>query len=221
MINNSMKWLKYYRQFLFSKKCIVFHQYDFEDLQFIEEDSSGIYFSHFSDEDVNALSIAIEKMEFPAEFDLNETFERLKRGYKFYLAKSDNRIIGYVWVTIDNYLIPYCNAAITLGKTHCYTINGYVNNKYRGIGLFNRLKAYAFQDLKKNGYKKAIGSYFSWNKASEKMNQKFGSKIIGKIEYGYIGGLNYYSVSKELEFLNIEFKEATLSFWKRLISRVF
>lgn len=200
-------------KFLYSANRMVFHEFRLDTLQ---EPTSGIgddiFCEEFDEHDIDLLDAAIKQMDFPSEVSREGVLERLAGDYDLFVARNQNEIIGYLWIVYKHYKIPYFPCTLSLKPNEFFTINAYTRRDFRGRDIFSKLKHYAFSTLRGRKFERALGSYFSWNKASERANQKFGSHVIGHVTYGYVLTVRYwYSTVQDLE---LRFHESPFLFWK-------
>lgn len=188
--------LKYYLSYLLSQYKLLFVKYYLVgsvDYLF----NKKFIFEKFDCKDIDLMEACLNQMDFQGEFTISEMLKRISKGHFLYVIKDKKDIVGYLWVASKLFKIPYFSATIILKNDEILTYNVYININYRGQNLFNQIKAYALQDFYKKGYKKEIGYYFSWNKASSKANLKFGSIPIGSVRFGYFLFFKYLKNSVE------------------------
>ncbi len=209
--------IKSLKEYTFSYNKMIFHEFLFKNLKVGCKNSDNIRFEQFDLDDIDVLSDEIDRMDFISEFTIPDTLERLKKGYFLFVAKRDRRIIGFLWLATGSYLIPYFDSTVYLEPNEVYSINGYVNKSFRGKNILNMIKAYAYDNLKKRGYYRAIGSYYTWNKASHRMNIKFGSVPLGYLIFGYVLSVRY--LIGKVPSTKIITHSGPLYAWKKFLSQ--
>lgn len=179
------------REYIFSYNKMIFHEFYLKNFKNSWENPYGVSFEQFDIKDLDKLSDTIANMDFASEFTIEDTIERIEKGYFLFVAKHDNRIIGLSWLATNQCPIPYFDAIIHLKPDEFFSMNAYVHKSFRGKSIFNLIRAYAYNTLKQKGYQRALGAYFTWNKASWRMNVKFGTVPIGYIAFGYFFTFRY------------------------------
>lgn len=207
------------KPFLFSKTEFIFHEFYLKNLSKGWENPYLVTFERYNEKDHKELEKVLKDIGTEDRFfDIEEVRSRLDEGHRFYVAKKTDDIIGFFWIAINSFTSPYFHGTIFLEKDEALTCNAVIKKEFRGKGILNMLKAYAFSDLKKNGYKRVVGFYVSKNRASKRMNEKFGSIIIGKV-YFYIimtFAFRYHDLLND----KIMFHDNKLLFWRRLKRKV-
>lgn len=183
--------MKYFFQLLFSYNKMVFLRCELKNISNNFESDSGITFEHVSDVDRGYVD-AIIKIGYPARITEGEIRERLKRGDHLYFARYEGQPISYQWVALNKYYIPYLDGEIYLDKNEIYGYGSAVQESFRGKGIFNQLRKFAYGELQKQGYEYGITSYMSWNESVERANKKFGYQEFGEVIYGYILLFRYF-----------------------------
>ena len=207
------------KPFIFSKGKYVFWEYYLKDLQRGWENPHGVTFERFNEADLQSLEKTLQKMNAKELFfDLDDVKKRLEDGHRFYVAKKDGDIIGFFWIATRFIRVPFFDATIYLNDKECLSLNALIMYDYRGRGIFNRLKAYAFHDLKNEGFQRVIGFYWHRNRASIRMNERFGTHLIGEVKHITLLSLAFrrqtFSSNK------IVFHGGPLLYWKRLARKL-
>ena len=209
--------LKNLRRYLFSKNRLIFCEFFLDKIKGWEK-PNGIVFERFNTGEMELLDRTLQEMDFKSDFTLDDAIARFQKGYFFYVAKRQSRIIGYCWWAVKNHHIQYFHGSIKLRPNEIYCLNNYIDKAFRGLGLLNMLKAYAFCDLKNYGYTRDIVGYFSWNKAAKRANEKLGYSFIGSVTYGYVFTIRY--LLNTVTTNKISFNRVPLSFWKKLSKKI-
>lgn len=210
--------LKKIRSHLFMKDTVLFHEFYLKNLTHSWIDPHGVIFERYKAKDSRLLETTIEELHVTRLFTMEEVDERIRQGHLLYVAKKDGNIIGFYWVARGRLHIPFFEGTLDLKPDEFYSFNVYLDGKYRGLGINNRLKAYIFNDLRKQGYKRAIGSYYAYNKANHRANVKFGSVPLGYLTYANILTLRYqYSTVRKCEIL---FDCGPLVLWKKMFRKL-
>jgi GNAT superfamily N-acetyltransferase len=208
--------IRYYSRYLGSWNRLIFHEYGLEDVQ-KKQLGGDVEFFRITRQDMDRLDQMLEDMDIPSEFTIEDALQRIQRGYRCYCVSDRDRIVGYLWFAVKRYWIPYCNATLHVRDHECYSFNVYVLKQYRGRNLFNRLKQFAFVDLKGDGFTRSIGSYFHWNAASRRANEKLGSSAIGAVDFGYAAGIPWRIV--RTDGLELEFHDRWFSVFSHIVKR--
>lgn len=207
--------IKWYLGYLFSYHKFIFQEIDFSKALPCELDKN-YKFEKFNKIDTKQMEVSLQEMEIKREFDIPVLLERLEKGHLLYVAKKSSNIIGYSWIATNLYKPPYFSIDIPLNDDELYSYNAYVHRNFRGRNLINQIKAFAFNDLYKKGYKRSFSGFFSWNKASERAHIKLGSSSNGTIRYGYFFTFRYWFISvKKIQIVN---NENVFILWRKIPS---
>ena len=175
--------IKKLRRFLYSKNKFIFYEVHLNNLKRDWKPSGEIYFEHYKSADARLLENIIKRTDVPAGFTIEEVDQRITDGHRFYVAKKNGGIIGYVWYAVNEYYSQFFNGTIYLKPDEVFALNAYVQKEFRGLGVLNCLRAYAYDELKKSGYERVMTYINSANRAAERMHTKFGSVPIGVLYY--------------------------------------
>ena len=200
-------------KYIFSSREMVFCEFYVDRVKSCEV-PKAITFERFSENEMTLQSEALLEMDFRPQFTLSETKEYLQNGYFLYVAKKGRKIIGLRWFGVNRCYIPYFNATIHLRPDETYGFNGYIHRAYRGMGIWNALRAHAFRELRQFGYRRDIGAYFSWDRAARRASEKLGSQHIGSVKFGYICTIKY--VFNSVRTNRIVFHDGPLSLWRKI-----
>lgn len=205
--------------YVYSTSVYDFIEFDLKDLKTDWENTYAIIFKRYNNEDFSLLDNtlhSIEEKERP--FTMNDVSSRLDNGHMLFIAKKDNKIIGFFWVAMNYIEIPFFHASMYLGKENAVDYNSYIVVKHRGKNINAGLKAYAFYDLKQQGYTRVFGYIKTTNKSSIKANKHFGFRTIGQIRTKIILTLEfrYADLPKDM----IVFHGGILRLWKGLFRKV-
>ncbi|MBN1550656.1 GNAT family N-acetyltransferase [bacterium] len=177
----------------------------------------GIVFERFNPMDMEMLDETLQQMEFESDFTLDDVILRIRKRYFCYVVKREDRIIGYCWWAVGDHHIEYFDGNIELRSDELFCINNYMHRAFRGLGLLNMLKTYAFSELKNCGYNRDIICYYQWNKAATRMNRKMGYSYIGSVTHGYLFTIRY--LVNTVTTVRLSFHRDPLLLWKKLLSR--
>jgi hypothetical protein len=207
------------KPFFYSQGKYVFWEYYLKDHNRDWKNPFGIYFERFNENDYEILEKTFKEMDAKERlFDLDETKRRIQNNHKFYVAKKNNDIIGSFWVIINHFRISFFNGTIYLKDNEGLSLNANIMKAYRGNGIYNRIKAYAFDDLKKAGYERMIGFYWHRNKAAIRMNERFGSQIIGEVKHYNLLTLIFRYHNLLID--KLVFHDGPLLYWKLLYRKI-
>jgi hypothetical protein len=218
MLKMKLRFIKKIKQIIFSKQVKVFHEFILDDLKHGWQNEVGVSFERFQLKDIELLRKTIGNMEFESAFTVEEALVRINNDCFLFVAKKEGEIIGYYWLSSGEHPISYLDCTICMKRDEVYSFDGAIDKRYRGLNLFNGLKSYAFHDLRLRGYRRVVGSYFSWNKSSARMNAKFGSKVIGSLSYTDIMGIRF--VVNNYKKNEIVFDSSFFYYWKRLYRKI-
>ena len=205
------------KQFFFSKTRMIFYEFLLDSLTGRQETPPGIRFSRFALSDIDLLEKTVAQMEFESMFTLKDVKPRMDAGNILYEARKEGEIIGYFWVDFGECHIHNLGV-LSLASDELYCNNAYIRNDYRGRGLYNLLRVFALRELKNEGYRRAVGCYYSWNHAARRMNKKLGVDLIGTATFGYIAGVRY--CLNTVKTNEIAFQEGPSALWRKLLIRV-
>jgi GNAT superfamily N-acetyltransferase len=205
--------------YIYSKSEYVFIEFDLQDLRGDWKNPYAITLSRYNEKDLEILDETlkqIEKQERP--FDISEVKHRLTIGHILFIAKKDDKIIGFFWLGTNYIEVPYFHATIHLTAEELIDYNSFILKEYRGRRINSVLKAYAFQNLKKNGYKRVYGYINDKNRGSLRANEYFGFRTIGKITDIIILTLEfrYHNLSTD----KIIFHGGVFRLWKGLYRKI-
>lgn len=207
--------MKKIKHLIFNKGKYVFWEYYLKDLNRGWQNPYGYSFDRFHEKDYKVLDKTFKKMEDKEKFfDLHETQKRLQNNHLLYVAKNKEDIIGFVWVVKNYFDVTFFNGTIYLNDDEGLLLNANIMKEYRGKGIYNRLKAYAFDDLKKEGLKRTIGFYWHRNIPAIRMNERFGCQIIGEVKC--INFLTLIFRYPTFYTNKIVFHDGPLKYWKSL-----
>ena len=197
---------------------MIFYELSLDRLHRNWDNFYGVHFERFMNDDIGLLSSALTDMDFQSEFTINEATERLKRGYLLYVAKKRRKIIGFIWLAVNDHLLPYFNGTLYLHPAQVYGFNGYMHKDLRGLGIYNKLRSYAYRDVQKMSYKSAVGLIYAWNKAAIRAEIRLGFVPIGYISFGYCASIRFFfnSVKKN----KITLHDEPLILWRKLYKRL-
>ncbi|NNG00360.1 MAG: GNAT family N-acetyltransferase [Desulfobacteraceae bacterium] len=208
------------KPYLFSRGEYIFHDFLLKDHKRGWENPHGITFERFKSADYKCLENTLSDIDhWERLFTVEEVRARIDDGHRFYVAKKNDDIIGYFWLAVNSIGISFFNGTIHLKPGEALSFNALIKKEYRGKGIFNRLKAFAFNDLIQNGFHRVVGFYWHKNQASIRMNERFGSRIIGKVKYYHLLSLAFRWHNLAVD--KIDFDGGVLIFWKKLIRKVF
>lgn len=206
------------------RSCIIgtfnFIVYEFQlaDLNRGWDNPYQVYFEPYKNKDAHLLKEVIEKMDIDRQFTLNEVDQRNKDGHRFYVAKKNEKIIGYVWYLISKFKIQEFDATIYLKPNEVYSANAYIQPDFRGLGILNYMRAYVYDELKKNGYTRVLTFVVDWNKSAIRMHEKWGSAPIGIVRLCNILTLSFqYS---NVTSIKLAFHGGPFLLWKKLYRRI-
>lgn len=209
--------MKYYLKYILSYNRLIFHEYRLDDL--IQQPKNENYFFDMLDTyNIHLINDILSKQEIKSEFDFSKAKARLQMGYYCFIVKYLDEIVGYFWIATNYYHIPYCNATVYLKDDEVIGLNAYILPTFRGLNLFNQLKKYALLYLYNRDFKKYIGMFFSWNKASKQANLKFGSNITGSIYFGYILLMKYQFTN--IPNVHIVFHDNMFAFFSKAMNKI-
>jgi GNAT superfamily N-acetyltransferase len=207
------------KPFLFYRGKYLFWEYDLENLHRGWENPHGVTFSRFGEKDYPPLENALRRIE-PRElfFNLQDVRERLRAGHVLYLAKKNDDIIGFFWSARNFIDVPFFHGTFYLNEKECLSLNAVVVKEWRGKGIFNRLKAYAYHDSKNQGYRRVIGFCWHRNQAAIRMNQRFGNQLFGAVHTRNF--LSLYFRRQTFSTNRIVFHGGPLLYWKLLFRKI-
>lgn len=195
----------YYLQYLYSKNTMHFVRYCFSNVNFHNlKSGQSIEIKAVSDPKDELFLQALSEFKYPSILDYSEAEKRFEYGFYCYLGLIKGHPVSYTWIAQDSCYIPYLDGTIILKPGERYEFNAVVNPKYRGQGIYNHLRSMVFDDLKNNhSVQSVIGAHMSWNKATQRANEKFGVEFLGSVIYGYIGTIRYfYNSVKNVEVVH-------------------
>ena len=211
--------LKRIKFLLFSTITFLFYEYNLKDSMQCCQNSRDIFFERYKTANTNRLKMALDKNEGPQRFSMEDVDQRIKLGHFLYVAKKQNKIIGYVWYIINEFPIPFFSGTIYLKADEICAINAYIQKEFRGLGILNCMRAYVYNELKKKyGYKRVITFIDSDNHSAKRMHTKFGSIPIGTIEVYNILTLRFRVCT--VKSSRIVFYESPLVYWKKLLKKI-
>jgi L-amino acid N-acyltransferase YncA len=205
--------------YIFSKNKYVFVEFDFKNLRMDWENPYSIIFEKYDEKDYKLLDDTLKSIEtIERPFTMDEVNHRLETGHMLFIAKKNNKIIGFFWVATNYIEVPYFHASMHLNKEEAVDYNSYMVEEYRGKRINSALKAYAFENLKQKGYKRVFGYIKTTNKSSLRANELVGFRTIGRITAIIIMTLEfrYHSLSTD----KIVFHGGPLRLWKGLFRKV-
>ena len=106
------------------------------------------------------------------------------------------------------------DATIYLRSNEVCAANAYIQTNFRGMNILNCMRAYVYDELKKNKYKRVLTFVVDWNKAAIRMHQKWGSVEIGVAKRINLLTLAYHY--SNLESNKIIFHGGPFFLWKKL-----
>jgi len=190
----------------------------FNNLDLSKFKDPNLEISEFNPNELASLKKTLEKREYVGEFSTADVTKRIENGYEFYVARNEFEIIGFIWVAINSFWLPYFDATIKLSKDEFYVFNSHVQREYRGREIYQKIKAYVFEEKKRKGYNKQIGFINDWNKNSLGANEKLQAEIIGEVKWGYLLTL-MYRVNR-VGTNEINFHGNVFNAWKKLILKL-
>ena len=204
--------LKRKMKYVFSKHREVFIEFLLgEDKSW--ENQHGVIFEEFHPRDLPLLEDALKQRDFVSSFTIDEAIKQLQGRFLLFVAKQQNRIVGYDWYALDRHYIEFLDAALKLSPKEVYGTFSYFHRDFRGMGLLNGLHAYANFDLKRKGFTRVLGAYSPLNPSAERAFQKFGYRVIGDVTHGYVFTIRYFfnRIPKE----KLTFEPDPFALWKR------
>lgn len=204
---------------VYSKSVYNFIEFDLKDLKTDWENQHSIIFDIYNNKDFDLLNDtlkSIEEKERP--FTIDDVEKRLDIGHKLFIAKKNEKIIGFFWVAINYIEIPFFHASMYLSKEDVVDYNSYIVEEQRGKNINSGLKAYAFHDFKQKGYTRVFGLIKTTNKSSIRANKHFGFRTIGQIRTKIILTLEFRCTDLPKDM--IVFHGGILRLWKGLFRKV-
>lgn len=208
------------KPYLYSREVYVFHDFLLGNLDRGWDNPHGIVFEKFNETDFDKLEKTLNDVESRLRlFSLEDVKIRLCQGHMLYVAKSGEDIIGYLWIARNSFSFSFFNGTFYLNENEALTFNALIKKEYRGKGIFNRLKAFAFNDLKTMGYERVVGFYWYGNSASVRMNERFGSRIIGSVKFYNAASLSFrwHNLAQD----KLVFHDGIFIYWKKLGRKLF
>ncbi|MDD5565360.1 MAG: GNAT family N-acetyltransferase [Candidatus Omnitrophica bacterium] len=108
---------------------------------------------------------------------------KLQSGEICFVAKHNEKIIGYMWAALGPQIVNYVPERVYLAKSEAYIHAAKVAPDYRGKGIFPAILNYICSSLKEKGYHKIIAKVYSDNAASIKSFLKAGFLTIEKVKH--------------------------------------
>lgn len=211
-----MKFLTF--SYIFSKREHVFIEFDLKDLKMDWENPYAIVFDQYSDKDFKNLDETLRSIGVKEQpFTIDEVETRLDNGHLLFIAKKNDKIIGFFWVATNYIEVPYFHACIYLNNEETVDYNSYIVNEYRGKNINTGLKTFAFNVLKQKGYRKVFGYIHATNQSSLIANKKLGFRTIGRIKRIIIMTLEFRY--KNFSTARIVFHGGPLRLWKGLFRK--
>jgi GNAT superfamily N-acetyltransferase len=198
----------------FSKFDYLFHEYLLENLHWPYQDFTEATFHEYAITDYIELQRALRDSDTDQFFLIEQVNQRVQDGHHLYIAKSNAEVIGFFWVMVGTFGIDFLHSSFALRPDEALSLNGYIHKAYRGKRIMSALKAFAFDRLRRKGYKRVIGFYNLTNEASARMNRRFGSRPIGVLTY--ISFLSLTFRWHTIPDLKIIFNDGPLVLWKNL-----
>lgn len=206
--------------FIYSKNIYNFIELDLKNLKQDYKNINNINFKKYEKVDYRSLVEVIKNIDSEERpFEINELEKRLHDEHMLFIAKKENNIIGFFWVSINKIEIPFFHATLYLNKDEAVDYNSYIDTKYRGKRINKGLKIFAFKYLKEIGYKKVFGYIKNNNISSIKANEYLGYRKIGEIKciiFMTIGLRSHNLPTKRLIFHG-----GSLVLWKGLLKKLY
>lgn len=209
---------KILKEAIFGSFKLIFYEFPLESSNGGWENPHQVYSEPYRPEDVNMLKNVIENMDIDQQFTMKDVNERIKNGHMFYVAKQNEKIIGYCWYLINIVKIPEFDITLYLKPDEVCSVNSYIQPEHRGKGIRNYMRAYEYNELIKKGYTRSLTFVNDNNKASLRMHQKWGSVQIGEAKRFNILTLTFHYTN--IKTNQVVFHSGPFALWKKLYHRV-
>jgi len=134
----------------------------------------------FADEDDLALVAALS----PGDATISQLKKRLRDGHLCFTGWVKDRLVHFRWIFTWSLYLPYLHRTLLLSSSEVYVDEAYTIPELRGRGIATYMGHILRLALSERGFKRYSCAVASWNKAQQKLADKFGMEKVG--EGGFI-----------------------------------
>ena len=100
--------------------------------------------------------------------------QRFEAGRLCFVALDGEKVAFFGWISLEDEYEPHTQTTIHPGDADVYLYDAHTVPEYRGNRLYPATMTAALQDLKRQGYRKAISIVFESNLAARKAMRRMG-----------------------------------------------
>ncbi|MEJ2692795.1 MAG: GNAT family N-acetyltransferase [Candidatus Thiodiazotropha sp.] len=136
--------------------------------------------------------------------------ERVNRGDRCYVAKSNGVISAYVWLQESkHYFDTNSLLGFNPGKMDgVWFFDLFVKPEYRRRGLFSLIVSTVYEDYSRKGYKTLYSETYHTNEVSIVSHNRLGCHVICEVKYISVLGLKTYIIDHKEKGRSIQFRYA-------------
>jgi GNAT superfamily N-acetyltransferase len=105
----------------------------------------------------------------------------LQKGDIYFISQYKDRVIAYIWLTLQDSFISWPSARLRLQDKEIYCVNITTHNEYRGKGIIPDAIYKGFEILRQFGYQRVYGLILCKNRPSLRTAQRCGFSQIRRI----------------------------------------
>ena len=124
------------------------------------------------------------------------SLDRMNKGDKCFLAVSQGRIVGYLWLMYGEMELDKNRLHIVLPNEKAFVYKGFVIDEFRGKRILYCIDQEIIKELRREGKTAMLTIVARDNRASIKARERIGFKEIGKIIQIRVCGFEYDFISK-------------------------
>ncbi|MDH7513432.1 MAG: GNAT family N-acetyltransferase [Clostridiales bacterium] len=134
----------------------------------------------FADDNDLALVAALS----PGDATVSELKKRLRDGHLCFTGWLNDKLVHFRWIFTRCLYLPYLHRTLLLSSFEVYVDETYTLPELRGRGIAAYTGRLLRLALFERGFKRYSCAVASWNKAQQKLTEKFGMEKVG--EGGFI-----------------------------------